>query len=139
MLASIYGIFESLGINHPLHPVMTHIPMGMSIGAFLFAVGAYKWEELSKTANHCAILALLFIPPTVVLGIMDWQYRYRGRMETPIIVKMFLGAALAVLLSLAIYLKRRESADRRVLAGIYALCMMAALALGFFGSELVFG
>ena len=139
MLEFIYGTLESFGIKHPLHPVMTHIPMGMSIGAFLFALASLKWEELSKTAYHCTILALLFIPPTIILGIMDWQYRYHGRLDTIITLKIILAIVFTGFLSLALYLKRRNTTDRRLMLAVYALSMMTALALGFFGSELVFG
>ena len=139
MIEFIYSTLAAAGFNHPLHPVITHIPMGMVIGAFLFQAASFKWEELSKTAHHCIVLALIFIPPTILFGYMDWQHRYTGFFSSAIIAKMILAPVLAILLSTSVYLYRRGLPGRKTLAALYALNLLTATGLGFMGGILVFG
>ncbi|MGD2029642.1 MAG: hypothetical protein PVG86_06850 [Desulfobacterales bacterium] len=40
MIEFIYLTLATIGYSHPLHPAMTHVPMGMIIGGFLFAIGS---------------------------------------------------------------------------------------------------
>jgi hypothetical protein len=41
MIEFIYQFLAKFGYTHPLHPVLTHIPIGMVMGAFLFLLIAY--------------------------------------------------------------------------------------------------
>ena len=118
MIEFIYSSLAAIGYTHPLHPVMTHIPMGMVIGAFMFQLGSFRWDELSKTAHHCIMLALIFLPPTALFGYMDWQHRYTGFLSTLIITKMILALLLAVLLSLSVYLYRKGMQDKKLITAI---------------------
>jgi uncharacterized membrane protein len=139
MIELIYKTLESIGFNHPLHPVTTHIPMGMVIGAFLFALASFKWEEMAKTAHHCSILALVFLPITVVFGIMDWQHRLAGTVSTFITAKLILAGSIALLLALTIYLYRKGNLGTRALMVFYTLCLLNGIGLGFIGGSLVYG
>ena len=38
MIDAIYGFLQGLGYGHPLHPPLTHLPMGLVIASFVFAV-----------------------------------------------------------------------------------------------------
>lgn len=139
MIEFVYSSLAAAGFTHPLHPVMTHIPMGMVIGAFLFQIASFKWDELSLTAHNCIILAYIFIPPTVIFGYMDWQHRYEGFLSRMIIVKMILALALFLLLSADLYLYRKGMTGKKETAALYTLNLIAAVGLGFFGGILVFG
>lgn len=138
MIELIYKTLESVGFTHPIHPAMTHIPMGMAIGAFLFRIGSYKIDELAKTAHYCLILALIFMPPTALLGIMDWKYRYMSKMSDLIIAKMALAFALTVFLALTIYLFKKRNIGKSVITILYLLCMCTAIPLGYIGGKLIF-
>ena len=139
MIEFIYKTLESIGFTHPLHPVATHIPMGMILGSFLFALGSLKWDELAKTAHHCSILALLFLPITATLGIMDWQHRYAGMISNFIIAKLILAGTIAVLLSVTVYLYRKRNPGPKALMVLYTLCLFNGIGLGFIGGSLAYG
>lgn len=138
MLELIYKTLETTGFTHPIHPAMTHIPMGMTIGAFLFRIASYKLDDLAKTANYCLILALIFMPLTAVLGIMDWQYRYLGKISNLIVAKMALAFALTIFLSLTIYLFKKRNISRNLITLLYLICMCTAIPLGYIGGKLIF-
>jgi len=38
MIEFIYQTLTKFGYTHPLHPTLTHVPIGLVIGAFLFAL-----------------------------------------------------------------------------------------------------
>jgi uncharacterized membrane protein len=139
MIEFVYTTLAAIGFNHPLHPVATHIPMGMVLGGFLFAFASLKWEELAKTAHHCYILALVFLPFTAILGIMDWQHRLSGTLSVYIIAKLVLAGTIAVLLSLTIYLYRKGNLGPKAIMIFYTLCLFNGIGLGFIGGQLVYG
>jgi len=139
MIESIYRIAAALGYTHPFHPVITHIPMGMIIGGFIFKISSMKWQDLAKTACYCFILALIFAPLTALLGYMDWQHRLFGKMSGFIAAKFVLTACLITLLSITVYLDRKGKAGGKVLLLFYTLCLLTAVGLGFVGGELAYG
>ncbi len=140
MTEFIFTVLEKVGFTHPLHPAATHIPMGMVMGCFFFILAALymKKQEFVKTALHCSILALIFVFPTIIAGILDWQFFYGGRFTPLIIIKMILAAVLVVLLSISIGLNL-QGADNKKLFTVYALCLACIVGLGFSGGELVYG
>ena len=140
MIESVYALLAKVGFTHPLHPALTHIPMGMVMGCFFFGFLAWyaKKSDFLKTCLHCSVLALIFIVPTIVAGIFDWQHRYGGRYETLIIIKMILAAVLTGLLGYSIALNRQGTETKKLFL-IYALCLACAVGLGFSGGQLVYG
>lgn len=139
MIEFVYRILASLGYTHPLHPAITHIPMGMIIGGFIFKAVSFKWEELEKTAYYCYILALIFAPITAVFGYMDWQHRLFGKLDGFILAKFILTGSLITLLSITIFMDYKKVLSRRGLLLLYALCLFIAGGLGFVGGELAYG
>ncbi len=140
MIEGLYTFLETVGFTHPLHPIMVHIPMGMIIGAVLFSLAGTVWKKhnLAQTAYHCSVLALVFILPTIISGILDWQGKLGGEWEMLIIIKMILGVVLTALLTVAVIFKH-NGAEPKTLLIIYLLCMACAGGLGFSGGELVYG
>lgn len=100
MIESIYQILEKIGYTHPLHPPATHLPAGLIIGAFLFALigWIFNRKNLAQTARHCLGLALIMAVPTILLGLMDWQYRFGGGWLFEIKAKLVLAGILLLLL-----------------------------------------
>jgi uncharacterized membrane protein len=137
----VFKLLEMVGFTHPIHPALTHIPMGMVMGAFFFGLGGLvlKKTEFFRTATHCTGLGLIFIVPTIFAGYLDWQHRYGGEWETLIIVKMVLAGILTCLLAAAFLLGRKEETDTKVLMGLYVLCLFCAIGLGFSGGQLQYG
>lgn len=140
MTASIFTFLEQIGFTHPLHPGLTHLPMGMVMGCFFFSLVAWlgKKPEFNRTALHCAALGLVLVVPTVIAGLLDWLHRYGGQMQPLIITKMVLAALLPLLLSWAIRL-HHTAAKENMLVLAYSLCLACAIGLGFAGGELVYG
>lgn len=140
MIESLYALLEKVGFNHPLHPMLTHVPMGMIIGAVVFSMVGLKWknQHLGQTAYHCSLLALLAIVPVIVAGLLDWQHLMAGSWNIYIIVKMILAVILTLLLALSVVLKHK-GAEPKTLFIVYLLCLACAGGLGFSGGELVYG
>lgn len=141
MTELIFNLLEMVGFTHPLHPGLTHIPMGMVMGAFFFgliAVGLKKTEFL-QSANHCMGLGLLFIPPTIIAGLLDWQHKFEGTWETLIVIKMVLAVVITIIMGIAFQLGRKDETDPKILFALYVLCLICAAGLGFSGGELQYG
>lgn len=141
MIAFVYQTLAKFGYTHPLHPTLTHIPIGLVIGAFLFALAAkiLRWTSLTQTARHCVILALIVLVPTALLGIMDWQHFYGGAALFPIKMKIVLACVLLIFLALAAIFGLLGKTFSSIEFTLYLLCLLSAAGLGYFGGELVFG
>lgn len=141
MTELVFKLLEMVGFTHPLHPALTHIPMGMVMGAFFFGMAgiALKKPEFFKSATHCTGLGLIFILPTAIAGYMDWQHSFEGEWEALIVIKMVLAVVLTVLLGISFQLGRKEEINEKLLFAMYVLCLMCAIGLGFSGGELQYG
>ena len=143
MIAALYDFLSAVGYHHPLHPALTHVPVGLTIGAFVFFLVAYflNRPRYVQTAKHCIVLALLGAIPTIFAGILDWQHFYGGAWLFPIRMKLGLAAALLVLLILIVSVSIRDemetSMTRRFLLHLFSL--LVVISLGYFGGELVYG
>ncbi len=141
MIESIYQTLAKIGYTHPLHPPATHLPAGLIIGAFMFALIAWIFnrKNLAQTARHCIILALIMAVPTMLLGLMDWQHRFGGAYLFEIKMKLVLDGILLILLLVAVVYVALAGAFTKTVVAIYALCLVTVIGLGYFGGELVYG
>jgi uncharacterized membrane protein len=141
MITWLYRTLANLGYTHPLHPPLTHLPIGLVLGAFIFVVAAraMRRPNLALTARHCIALAFISVFPTVLLGLLDWRHFYAGAWIFPIKMKLGLAAALIILLIAADVQGRRVQRKSKGFPTIYILCVLNVVALGYFGGELVFG
>jgi uncharacterized membrane protein len=139
MIENFYALLAKMGYSHPLHPMLTHIPMGMVIGMVIFAALGMiaKNNTLIQTAFHCSILALVALFPVVAAGILDWQHLMQGSWNRFIIAKMILAGILTVLLIVSIIIKKRGATAGKMLL-IYLFCLACAAGLGYSGGELVY-
>jgi len=141
MIDFVYQTLAKFGYTHPLHPILIHVPVGMVIGAFLFALTSriFPSANLTQTARHCCLLALIALLPAALLGVMDWQHFYGGAMLFPIQMKWVLAGLLLFFLILAVVFGRSgKTSSKRVLA-MYLFCLLTVAGLGYFGGELVYG
>jgi hypothetical protein len=134
-----YELLGQLGFAHPLHPAITHLPMGGVMAAFLFAIASLKLPGLARTAHHCVVLALIFVVPTIIAGIMDWQHFYDGQWSALFVTKLALGGALTVLLLIAAKVGGGEREDSKPPLVLYGFCFVVAVGLGFTGGEILYG
>ena len=139
MIELVYQLLDQIGFTHPLHPAITHLPMGMAMGAFLFGLGSLRFEALKATARHCAVLGAIFVPPTIVLGIFDWQHYYDGDWSALFITKMVLACLLPLLLLAAVWAGSGRRDDSKLPLVLYAFCLVTAVGLGYIGGEIGYG
>ncbi|MCG8637389.1 MAG: hypothetical protein MI863_26395 [Desulfobacterales bacterium] len=141
MTEMIFDFLTKIGFLHPVHPALTHIPMGMVMGAVIFRFGSFlpRLKVLATTGYHCLILGLLGMPPTIFAGYLDWQHRYDGEWETLIVVKMVLAALLSIVMVALAVIDKPEEARLDKKTGLYALMILLAVGLGYSGGELIFG
>ncbi|MGD1969382.1 MAG: c-type cytochrome [Desulfobacterales bacterium] len=141
MIESIYQLLARIGYTHPLHPPATHLPAGLIIGGFLFALVAWIFnrKNLAQTAQHCFILALIMAIPTILLGLMDWQQRFGGAYLFEFKMKLVLAGILLFLLLVAVVYKALAGGFTKMVVFLYALCFLTVIGLGYFGGELVYG
>ena len=121
MLDNLYAFLAKHGFNEPLHSPITHMPIGLTVGALLFFLVAviFKRKQLVLTARHASILAFIFVFPTVMLGVMDWIHFYHAALITPIKIKMALASLALIVLGAGIILgsEIKLHTERRLRAG----------------------
>ncbi|MCF6247592.1 MAG: hypothetical protein L3J69_09550 [Desulfobacula sp.] len=141
MTEVIFEFLGKIGFVHPLHPALTHIPMGMVMGAVTFRMASFlpKLKMLARTGYHCIILGLLGIFPTAFSGYLDWQNTFGGEWEFLIILKMVLAGILLIVLTTIAIIDDPEQPklDKRTL--LYLLTILLAIGLGFSGGQLQYG
>jgi uncharacterized membrane protein/mono/diheme cytochrome c family protein len=137
----LYSALTQLGYNHPLHPVVVHLPAGLVIAVCLFSVAAMllRHSGLAQTARHCALLALVSAPAAAAAGLLDWQHFYGGAWIMPFIVKMVLAALLVFSLAVAVFKGMKKDVSVKRLIPIYLFSLVMVAGLGYFGGELVYG
>ncbi len=151
MFHPFYVLLEKLGYTHPIHPMVTHITVGLTIGTLVFGLVSliFRRARLKLTAWHCAMLAIISIVPTVLFGVMDWQEKLSGQWIPTIIAKMILAGSLFVTLLLALLLGRpRDGEDQAqwpwrnaraiVALVLYGVSTGIVITLGFLGGILVY-
>jgi mono/diheme cytochrome c family protein len=141
MIDSLYQFVTKLGFPDPLHAPITHIPIGLVIGAFLFLVVGivFSRKNMLTTARHVSILAFLFVFPTIMFGVFDWLHFFKGAMIPPIKMKMILASTLLVLLSIGIILGSEVKLHAAPMLVVYGLACVCVVGLGWYGARLVYG
>jgi uncharacterized membrane protein len=140
MVESLYSFLATVGFTHPLHPMLTHVPMGMIIGMVVFSLLGLVWKNnnLAETAFHCSVFALFAVGPVIAAGILDWLHLQQGEWNKYIIIKMILGTVLTILLALSVTMKKKGASPGKMLL-FYLFCLACAGGLGYSGGELVYG
>ncbi len=141
MIDGIYQLLAKVGFTDPLHAPITHIPIGLVIGAFCFFYVAviFSRKNLYLTARHVSILAFIFVFPTILFGVMDWLHFFKGALIPPIKMKMILASCVLVLLAAGIILGSELRVRSAPMMVIYALAVVCVVGLGWFGARLVYG
>jgi len=136
----LYQFLQQHGFGHPLHPPASHMPTGLVVGAFIFLLVSvvFKRDALQQTARCCIVLALIFLPLAVILGVTDWLHFYSGAWLYLIKMKIIVTVALFLLLVAAVIMEIKGIGGLMGRLFVYFLCLVAVTAVGYFGGELVF-
>jgi uncharacterized membrane protein len=140
MIETVYNLLGKIGYIHPIHPPLTHGPIGAVIVAFCLGIAVLLWQRqnLLLSAYHAIIIAFILLIPTVLAGIMDWQHYYSGAWIFPIQMKIALAASLFILLSITLIVFRIADAGDSIKIMLFTLCLFNVLGLGYFGGQLVY-
>lgn len=120
-------------LGHPLHPVLTDLPIGFWTSAWVLdLIGG---DEHAPAAELLVGLGLLSTVPTIATGAADW--RSLPRRDKTIGLLHAASNVTATALYAASYLARRRGERRR---GVHLghLAASAATLGGYLGGELVF-
>jgi uncharacterized membrane protein len=141
MIDFLYAFLAKFGFNEPLHSPITHMPIGLVVGALIFSVVAivFKKKSLILTARHASILAFIFAFPTIMLGVMDWIHFYHATLFVPIIIKMTLATIALIVLGAGIILGSEVKMHTLTMTVLYAVAFVAMIGLGYFGSGIIYG
>jgi uncharacterized membrane protein len=141
MIDALYEFLARHGFGEPLHSPITHMPIGLSVGALIFFLTAivFKQKQLVLTARHASILAFIFVFPTILFGVFDWIHFYHATLFVPIIIKMCLASAALILLGTGIILGSEIKLHSISMTLIYAVTVVVMVGLGYFGSGIVYG
>jgi mono/diheme cytochrome c family protein len=141
MIETLYRILVGFGYTDPLHAPVTHMPIGLVVGGFVFFVVAliFKRKNLIMTARHVSILALIFAFPTILFGVFDWIHFYHGVLMPAIKIKMALAGSLLVVLGLGIILGSEVKLRSLAMGLLYGLGVVLVVGLGWFGGGIVYG
>jgi uncharacterized membrane protein len=141
MIDDLYLFLAKLGFNEPLHSPITHMPIGLAMGALIFFLVAiiFKRKNLILTARHASILAFVFVFPTIILGVFDWIHFYHATLFTPIKIKMVLAAMALLLLGGGIIVGSEIKLHSITMTIIYSATCIVMIGLGYFGAGIIYG
>jgi uncharacterized membrane protein len=137
MMDFIYHFLERIGYTHPLHPPLTHIPIGLVAGALILRLAAIfsHGALLARAAFYCLLIALVFVP-TVLFGVTDWQHYFSGAWVFPIKMKVILTGLLLILLAGGVIFGWQGKAETKPFLAICLLSFFGVVGLGYYGGEL---
>ncbi len=140
MVENFYSFLSNIGYSHPLHPMLTHAPMGMIIGMVVFFFLGLIWKNrnFDQIAFYCSVFALVALPVVVGAGILDWMHFQQKEWNVYIIAKMILASVLTILLISSVVMKKRGLTAGKMLL-VYLLCLACAGGIGYAGGTLVYG
>jgi mono/diheme cytochrome c family protein len=141
VIDSLYKLIARTGFDEPLHPPITHMPIGLVMGALVFFVVAliFKRKQLVFSARHASILALVFAFPTILLGVFDWLHYYHGVLMPAIQIKMALAGILLLILGAGIILGGEVKLYKAWMVLIYGLSLVCVVGLGYYGGSIIYG
>lgn len=141
MIDELFKFLAKVGFNEPLHPPITHMPVGLVVGALIFFLIAlfFNKKSLLVTARQVSILAFIFAFPTIFLGVIDWIHFYNAALIYPIIIKMILAVVVLVALSIGIIAGSEIKLHTITLLVVYVVAFISVMGLGYFGAGLIYG
>jgi uncharacterized membrane protein len=141
MIDQLYLFLAKFGFNEPLHSPITHMPIGLAVGALTFFIVAlvFKNKALILSARHASILAFVFVFPTILFGVFDWMHFYHATLFTPIKIKMTLASIVLLLLGTGIIVGSEIKLHSITMTIIYAATCIAMIGLGYFGAGIIYG
>lgn len=135
---AVKNFLHGTWLGHPLHPVLTDIPVGAWTTALaLDAMEAVSGrEEFGSAADAAVAVGLAGALGAAATGITDWADT-EGRGRKVGLVHALLNAGATTLYATSLVCRRRNS--RRVGVGLSMLGFLVSGAAAYLGGHLVFG
>lgn len=135
---TVKNFLHGTWLGHPLHPVLTDIPVGAWTTALaLDAMEAVSGrEEFGSAADAAVAVGLVGALGAAATGITDWS-ETEGRGRKVGLVHGILNVGAATLYATSLVARRRNS--RRVGVGLSMLGFLVSGAAAYLGGHLVFG
>ncbi|MCE5262843.1 MAG: c-type cytochrome [Deltaproteobacteria bacterium] len=136
----LYTVLKEIGFGHPLHPPLTHMPTGLTMGAFILFCTAplFRGRHLREAAHYCTVMALIFLFPAAFFGFTDWDHFYAGIWSFAIVAKIVLTAALAISLAVSVVIEYKKIGGVMSRFITYFVSLTFVVGIGYFGGALVF-
>src|SRR5438093_13515164 len=81
--APVKNVLSGTWLGHPLHPLLTDIPIGAwSSAAILDVIGGKKARP---AADRLVVIGILTAAPTVASGLSDWADTYGGEQRIGVV------------------------------------------------------
>lgn len=126
---ALHGVW----LGHPLHPLLTDLPIGFWTGAFVLdAVGGRRARPAADALVGVGVAAAF---PTAAAGLADWSELDEPEQRAGV-VHAVANAAATALYALSFLARRRGWRGRGVLLGLAGAT--AATAGGFLGAHLTY-
>jgi uncharacterized membrane protein len=132
--AETRSMLEGRWLGHPLHPLLTDLPIGFWTTSWVLDLVGGK--RSARTATAMVGLGVLTAAPTIVAGAVDWTALPEAKKQTGL-VHMTCNALATALYVLSFFARLRGRRGKGVALGM--LAAIAATVGGYLGGELVFG
>lgn len=129
----VKNALSGTGLGHPLHPLLTDLPIGTWVAAA--ALDLFGGRAGRRSARRLVGLGVLSALPTAAAGWSDWSDTYGPDQRVGVVHA--LGNGTAVLLQTVSYLARRRGRTGR--ARLYSLAGLGAMGVAaYLGGHLSF-
>jgi nitrite reductase/ring-hydroxylating ferredoxin subunit/uncharacterized membrane protein len=117
-------------LGHPLHPVLTDVPIGAWTSALVLDAMATERNQLSRAADAAIGIGLVGAAGAAVTGLTDWQHTADEDRRVGLTHGLLNSGAMALYIT-ALTLRRGRSRDLgRIVAGAGFLVAITAAYLG---------
>ena len=129
---ALKDVLHGVWLGHPLHPLLTDLPIGFWTSAFVLDLCGKKMRPAADTLVGLGVLSAL---PTAASGAADWSELNKPERRAGL-VHGLANAAATVLFALSYWARRRDRRAKGVLLGMAGSA--AATAGGYLGGHLSF-
>ena len=81
MINFVYQLLARIGYTHPIHPTEVHMPIGLVVGAFIFAIDRSLRFAATylRRRRHVLVFAVVALPFAIASFFLDHDPRYNER------------------------------------------------------------
>jgi uncharacterized membrane protein len=147
LMSLIERILNTLFVQHPIHPMIVHFPVGLTGAALFFILLALLWKRariLEQVAFANLSLAAVSTVVAAITGMYDNATRWNGVAPNHQ-YKIILGVLLFLVTASTSLLRWKKpdlfekKSTKFLYVGAYVISFALAGVLGFLGGIIVFG